>query len=198
MYKSYLLIYNVSKRNNFGQLLRSACAFGVTAVFVVGAEKLSTHGNQGTTLHSEFRHFPDMKSAKAYLVEAGIKLIGVEIAEGAKTIESHPFEGDTCFMLGNEGSGMSETQLAACDGFVYIPQYSGATASLNVLVAGSIVLHHFALWAGFHEQKREGQKFIVHSGRSSLERYQKPTEWELQEMQRKRDEREKKRKAISD
>ena len=31
-----------------------------------------------------------------------------------------------------------------CDFFVYIPQYGGGTASLNVTVAASIVLQHFA------------------------------------------------------
>jgi hypothetical protein len=30
-----------------------------------------------------------------------------------------------------------------CDFFVYIPQYGGGTASLDVIVAASIVLHHF-------------------------------------------------------
>ncbi len=31
-----------------------------------------------------------------------------------------------------------------CDFFVYIPQYGAGTGSLNVTVAASIVLHHFA------------------------------------------------------
>jgi len=31
-----------------------------------------------------------------------------------------------------------------CDHFVYIPQYTEKTASLNVAVAGSIIFHHFA------------------------------------------------------
>lgn len=51
-------------------------------------------------------------------------------------------------MLGNEGQGLSPRQMALCDSFVYIPQYGAGTASLNVAVACSIVLHHFALWAG--------------------------------------------------
>lgn len=49
-WKSYLLICNVGKRQNWGQLLRSATAFGVTEVFVVGAKKmkeLALFGNQG-------------------------------------------------------------------------------------------------------------------------------------------------------
>ena len=189
MYKSYLLVYNVGKRQNFGQLLRSAAAFGVSAVFVVGAEKLSTFGNQGTTLHCEFRHFADIKAAKEYLVAHNIKLIGIEITDSSVPVQSQPFTGDTCFMLGNEGTGMNELQLHACDSFVYIPQHSGATASLNVFIAGSIVLHHFALWSGLPEQQREGQKFITDPGRTSLDRFTDPTEWEAAEITRKREDR---------
>ena len=51
-------------------------------------------------------------------------------------------------MLGNEGQGLSPKQISLCDSFVYIPQHGCGTASLNVAVACSIVLHHFALWAG--------------------------------------------------
>lgn len=48
-----------------------------------------------------------------------------------------------------------------CDGFVYIPQHGPGTASLNVTVAASIVLHHFAVWAGYPERQRQGAKFVV-------------------------------------
>jgi tRNA G18 (ribose-2'-O)-methylase SpoU len=51
-------------------------------------------------------------------------------------------------MLGNEGQGMNAKQMSLCDKFVYIPQHGPGTASLNVAVAASIVLHHYALWAG--------------------------------------------------
>jgi hypothetical protein len=44
---------------------------------------------------------------------------------------------------------------------VYIPQHGPGTASLNVTVAASIVLHHFATWAGYQEREREGAKFVV-------------------------------------
>ena len=54
-----------------------------------------------------------------------------------------------------QGQGLNERQLALCDSFVYIQQYGAGTASLNVAVAASIVLHHFALWAGYGERERE-------------------------------------------
>lgn len=58
---------------------------------------------------------------------------------------------------------MSEKQITACDEFVYIPQYGKGTASLNVTVAGSIIMHHFALWANFKETERQNDcaKFYV-------------------------------------
>eukprot|EP01068_Selenidium_serpulae_P006665 Selendium_serpulae@DN4471_c0_g1_i1.p2 len=49
--------------------------------------------------------------------------------------------------MGSEGQGLSKAQIAICDEFVYVPQYSTATASLNVSIATAIVLHHFAEWA---------------------------------------------------
>uniref|UniRef100_A0A0D3DE83 tRNA/rRNA methyltransferase SpoU type domain-containing protein n=1 Tax=Brassica oleracea var. oleracea TaxID=109376 RepID=A0A0D3DE83_BRAOL len=58
-------------------------------------------------------------------------------------------------------SGLSAKEYEICDFFVYIPQYGCGTASLNVTVAASIVLHHFGVWAGFSERVRDGSKFIV-------------------------------------
>ena len=62
-------------------------------------------------------------------------------------------------MLGNEGAGLNQKQIEICHQFVYIPQYTDKTASLNVAIAGSIIFHHFALWAGYQEHSREGYKY---------------------------------------
>ena len=48
-----------------------------------------------------------------------------------------------------------------CDHFVYIPQYTDKTASLNVAIAGSIIFHHFAIYANYPEAGRTGEKFDV-------------------------------------
>ena len=69
------------------------------------------------------------------------------IAASAVSVEAEPWDGDVALMLGNEGAGMSGPQLAACDRFVYVAQHGAGTASLNVAVAASIVLHRFDAWA---------------------------------------------------
>ncbi len=60
-----------------------------------------------------------------------------------------------------QGTGLSSKQLQLCDKLVYIPQFGEGTASLNVAVAASIVLHSFAMWAGYPERARQGQKYVV-------------------------------------
>ncbi|KAH0435951.1 hypothetical protein IEQ34_026499 [Dendrobium chrysotoxum] len=95
------------------------------------------------------------------LEERNCDICGVEIVDGAVPITQQPFRRSTAFLLGNEGTGLSAKECEICDFFVYIPQYGCGTASLNVTVAASIVLHHFGAWAGFAERSRNGNKFSV-------------------------------------
>ncbi|XP_072997081.1 uncharacterized protein [Typha latifolia] len=160
--ESLIIVHNVAKRHNVGTLARSATAFGVSEMVLVGRRDFNSFGAHGSVSHLRFRHFPSLSLAAAYLkVDRGCDICGVEIADGALSITAHPFKRSTAFLLGNEGTGLSEKECEICDFFVYIPQYGGGTASLNVTVAASIVLHHFGTWAGFPERSREGNKFIL-------------------------------------
>ncbi|CAD7970372.1 unnamed protein product [Amoebophrya sp. A120] len=272
-FQSYLLLHNVGKKQNFGQLLRSAMAFGVTEVGVVGAKKiadLQLFGNQGTCSHCDFRFFDTLHDAKTYFCEEkNAELCGIEIsntsrpviakmmttrqmnylrnckdgggstssscsknrncdtklqpqqeyttnyeskadADAGENLEAQqpesrslfqmhfPFTKSTVFMLGNEGSGMSEQQIKICDFLVHIPQHSKKTASLNVAVAGSIVLHHFAIFADFAETGIIGEKFELEEPRSKVDKFKNPTDAEKQEIERKRQMRKRKREEVED
>ncbi|KAI4304115.1 hypothetical protein MLD38_039670 [Melastoma candidum] len=159
--ESYVVVHNVAKRHNVGTLARSATAFGVKEVIVVGRRDFNSFGSHGSTSHLSFRHFSSLPLARSFLKEKGCDICGVEIREGAVDVCRQPFQRSTAFLVGNEGTGLSEKECEICDFFVYIPQYGSGTASLNVTVAASIVLHHFAVWAGFPERIRDGNKFVV-------------------------------------
>lgn len=160
--ESLLIIHNVAKRHNIGTMARSATAFGVSEIVLVGRRDFNAFGSHGSTSHLQFRHFTTLSQARLYLKEArSCDICGVEIVDGALPVNNQPFRRSTAFLLGNEGTGLSAKELEICDFFVYIPQYGGGTASLNVTVAASIVLHHFGAWAGFSERSREGNKFAV-------------------------------------
>eukprot|EP00249_Psilotum_nudum_P005172 c18636_g1_i2 orf=37-702(+) len=160
--RSFMILYNVAKRHNLGTLARSATAFGVSELIIVGRKDFNSFGSHGASRHLQLRHFFTLSQARLYLKgEKDCDICGVEIVDGAKAIHERPFFRSTAFLLGNEGTGLSIKEMAICDFFVYISQYGCGTASLNVAVAASIVLHHFAVWAGFSERQRDGQKFVV-------------------------------------
>lgn len=160
-FESYVVIHNIAKRHNVGTLARSATAFGVSELILVGRRDFNAFGSHGSTSHIRFRHFYTLSDARLYLKEKDCDICGVEITENASAVNGHPFKKSTAFLLGNEGSGLSAKECEVCDYFVYIPQYGCGTASLNVTVAASIILHHFAVWAGFPERIRDGNKFVV-------------------------------------
>lgn len=160
----YLIVSSVAKKLNVGMVVRSATAFGARELIVTGGPaRLSTLGAQGTERFLRVRCVPRLRDAVAQLKAEGVTICGIEITPGAAPVQAHPFRGHTAFLAGAEGSGLPEAHKALCDHFVYIPQYGNGTASLNVTVATSIVLHHFAVWAGYSELPREDvrEKFVV-------------------------------------
>ncbi|KAI9194941.1 hypothetical protein LWI28_010311 [Acer negundo] len=170
MIESYVVVHNIAKRHNVGTLARSATAFGVTEMILVGRRDFNAFGSHGSTSHVKFRHFHSLADARVFLKSRDCDICGVEITENAKPVNDHPFKKSTAFLLGNEGTGLSAKECEICDFFVYIPQYGSGTASLNVTVAASIVLHQFGVWAGFSERTRDGNKFVVAARQKQVRR----------------------------
>ena len=155
--KMYLVISNISKRPNIRSLLLTAAAFGCTGVFVVGQAAFDTsiesgdlpgqiieHVKQGKMFIKRFLKWHECTS---YLKQHAIRLVGIEIHKQAINIEAFVAKDpcqDVAFLPGNEGQGLNEKQMNSCDAFCIISQYGGGTASLNVNVATSIILHRFS------------------------------------------------------
>lgn len=157
-----VLVYNLSKKGNFGTLVRTAVAFGATQMIVVGNRKINTLGQQATARFIGWKFFDSFTPAVEWIKAEGWKLVGIEIGARAVSVTTRPFSDKTVFVLGNEGAGLDQKTLDACDSVVYIPQYGRGTASLNVATAAAIVLHHFAEWAQYPTHTDvEGAKFVV-------------------------------------
>lgn len=155
-----VLIHHVAKRENVGTLLRSAAAFGVREIVTGSRGKLKAFGHLGSRRHLRVVQFATLDKAVAYLKAQQFAVLGIEIDPQAVDIASRPFTGPTAFLMGNEGQGLDEHARSLCDGFVYVRQSTATTASLNVAVATSICLHHFATYAGYQEARRIGGKFV--------------------------------------
>lgn len=159
MFKSSLILFNISKSKNFGEIIRTGDALGISEILIVGRKQFTKYGHFGTYISHKMRHFYTLDSAVNYLHANGFKVVGIEICPESLSIEQHPFYGNTAFMPGNEGTGLSEKHKGFCDHMVYIKQF-GQGASLNVNVATGIVLHHYSIWANYCENEINSQKFV--------------------------------------
>jgi len=142
----YLVINNISKKNNIKDLCITASAFDFCILFsnVEIYNKLNI--DHLLKVGFKYKSFASLDDIKKFLNEKSVPLIGIEILDISVPIKSWNFELSefrVSFIPGNEGTGLSSKQKAYCDGFVYIPQYGSGTASLNVNIATSIILNEY-------------------------------------------------------
>ncbi|SCM00574.1 RNA methyltransferase, putative [Plasmodium chabaudi chabaudi] len=195
--KMYVVIYNIGKKKNIGNIVRSCVAFNVSEIFVVGRNKKETSffGSMGTHGYIKIRYFINMIELKQYLNNNDILLYACEITNQSIPITEQPFvkNKDIAFLFGNEGTGISEQIINMCDKIIYIPQYGNGTASLNVSVSCAIILQNFAVWANYIEVKIKGNKFIIQEQENKLNNYLNPSQELLKEIDDKRIMRERKK-----
>lgn len=61
------MVHNIAKRHNVGTLARSATAFGVSELILVGRRDFNAFGSHGSTSHVSFRHFHSLSDARQFL-----------------------------------------------------------------------------------------------------------------------------------
>ena len=139
-----VLLESVSQPFNLGSIVRTAAAFGVEQVWLCGdcADPMHPSARKtalGTGRHVRFEQVAGPAAAAAAVRSAGLRLVAIELADGAVPLHEAVLAGDVCLALGNEDRGCSPGLLAAADQIAYIPQV-GRVGSLNVAAAAAIVL----------------------------------------------------------
>jgi tRNA (guanosine-2'-O-)-methyltransferase len=139
-----LLLESVSQPFNLGSIVRTAAAFGVEQVWLCGDTADPMHPSArktalGTGRHVRFEQVAGPAAAAATVRSAGLRLVAIELADGAVPLHEADLAGDVCLALGHEDRGCSPSLLAAADQVAYIPQV-GRVGSLNVAAAAAIVL----------------------------------------------------------
>ena len=130
----------ISKKNNVALLIKTALAYEFVPI-IVGLLNIID------AALSEYLHFETLECCKEYLISMQIPLVGIEIMKESLSVKDFPFTQSIAVMPGNEGTGLNSRQKKCCDSFVYIPQYGNGTASLNVNVATTIVIHSYHVWS---------------------------------------------------
>ncbi len=143
-----LALDGVTDVGNFATLIRSAVAFGVDAILLpkhnsVGLTPVVAKRSAGAVERIALVQVGNMVRALEALQQLGCWLYGAE-AQAETAIGDVAWPERTVIVMGAEGRGIRRLVRSHCDHLVQIPMRADAD-SLNVAVAGSIVLSH--VWA---------------------------------------------------
>lgn len=138
-----LLLDGIEDPHNFGAVIRSAAAFGVSGVFFGKdrAAPLSTSTMKaaaGAVEHVPLVQVTNLSRGMRQLKEAGFWVSGLD-ASGDRLLWEADLRGRSLIVVGSEGEGIHRLVRESCDFLVRIP-IEGAITSLNASVSAAIAL----------------------------------------------------------
>lgn len=140
----HIAIENWQHDLNIGSIVRTANAFNVAGVHIVGRRDWNRRGAMVTDRYLHVFHHPDTAALAAWAREVGLPVIGVDNVPGSVPLESATLPRACVMLLGQEGPGLTEAAVAVCESVLAITQY-GSTRSLNAAAAGAIAMYAWAL-----------------------------------------------------
>ena len=140
--RNAIVLENVQDPGNVGTVVRTASAFGVDAVILVGAcADLYQPKTVRATMGAIFRERVltlELDELCALLKEQGLPLYGAALSERAKDVRGLDLHG-AALAVGSEGRGLSAALLERCEETIIIPMAPGSE-SLNAAIAAAVLM----------------------------------------------------------
>jgi 23S rRNA (guanosine2251-2'-O)-methyltransferase len=140
-----LILDSLQDPQNFGTLLRSSEAAGVTAIVMLDRRQVEVtpavaNASAGAVEHLQICLANNLPRAIQELQEAGLWVYALQSEPDAALYTQADLRGPLALVVGSEGKGVGRLVRERCDGALQIPMH-GRIESLNAAVAGSIVLY---------------------------------------------------------
>ena len=139
-HRLHVAIENWQHDLNIGSIVRTANAFNVATVHIVGKRRWNRRGAMVTDRYVHIEHHPTVDDLVAWTDAAGLPLIGIDNLPSAEPIETASLPEAVVLLFGQEGPGLTDAALAACSGHLSIAQF-GSTRSINAAAAAAIARH---------------------------------------------------------
>lgn len=136
----HVAIENWQHDSNIGSIVRTANAFNVAAVHVVGKRRWNRRGAMVTDRYQRIEHHPDVADLVSWSLAESLPLVGIDNLPEARPIETARLPAAVVMVFGQEGPGLTPEALAACTDHFAITQY-GSTRSINAGAAAAIAMH---------------------------------------------------------
>ncbi|MCC8196196.1 MAG: RNA methyltransferase [Ruminococcus sp.] len=128
---------------NVGTILRVSDAVGLDGVFLCDCcdvyNPKTIRSTMGSIFRVPFRDDLSFPEAAQLLHDCGVVLYAAVVDPDAESIRETVFCGSSCVVIGNEGNGLSDEDVALCNKRITI-RMNGSVESLNAATAAAITL----------------------------------------------------------
>ncbi|MDY3917454.1 MAG: RNA methyltransferase [Candidatus Limivivens sp.] len=139
-----LLLENIQDPGNLGTMLRTGEGAGVTGV-IMSRETVDIYNpktirsTMGSIYRIPFLYAEDFGAVLSELKNRGVDIFAAHL-RGTGFYDEKDYTGNTAFLIGNEGNGLSDRIAGMASDYIKIPM-CGKVESLNAAVAASILLY---------------------------------------------------------
>jgi tRNA G18 (ribose-2'-O)-methylase SpoU len=136
----HIAIENFENDSNIGTVVRTANAFAVDTVHIVGRKRWNRRGAMVTDRYQHLEHHPDTDSVMDYAAAHDLVVVAVDNTPGSVPLETAELPERCLLLFGQEGPGVTAEAQAGASMTVSIAQF-GSTRSINAGVAAGIAIH---------------------------------------------------------
>lgn len=141
-----IVLENLQDPGNVGTVIRTANAFNIDTVILVGAcadlyNPKTVRASMGAIFRQRVIEM-DVKSLRSLLDNCNLRLYGAALSDKAEDMRNTDIK-NAAVAIGSEGRGLSHELLSVCDGELIIPM-NPDSESLNAAVAASVFMWEMA------------------------------------------------------
>ncbi len=149
---SVFCLDSIRDPGNLGTVVRSARAFGIDTLILSSDcadiySPKTMRASMGALFTVKTLRTRDLSSTIGRMRDMGYRTYAATLDEKATRLPSLAVDSTACFVVGNEGHGLSPNVVEACGNTVYIPMM-GECESLNASIAASLLM-----WEIFKSQE---------------------------------------------
>jgi tRNA G18 (ribose-2'-O)-methylase SpoU len=137
-----IAIENTLRDYNMGTIVRTANAFGVRTIHVIGRKQWNKRGAMMTDKYLSVLYYASPKAFSSAMQQREKAVYALENNVRSTSIFTTTLIANAVLLFGQEGPGISKELLAVADQVVSIDQ-SGSTRSMNVGVAAGIAMYEW-------------------------------------------------------